>query len=153
MRPLPSLAPVVLSFASAVLLAALVLLAPDLVLASEKSPNASTCTCPDGNAPGNAKPWHRPKFADAKPHLDQSDEIATLEAVHLALTEVGDGASYVWYRRNGRLSGIVQPTTSFKDPKGRICRHVVLILSAGTHTNKAEGVACRLANGSWQLEG
>lgn len=153
MRPTPSLAPVVLSFASAVLLAALVLLGPDLVLASEKSPNASTCTCPDAQTPGKAKPWHRPKFADAKPILDDSDEVATLEAVHLALTEVGDGASYVWYRRNGRLSGVVQPTTSFKDGDGRICRHVVLVLSAGPHTRKAEGVACRLTNGSWQLEG
>src|SRR4029077_9318161 len=33
--------------------------------------------------------------------LDEDDEIAALEAIRVALTEVGDGASYVWHRRYG----------------------------------------------------
>jgi hypothetical protein len=28
----------------------------------------------------------------------------------MALTEVGDGATYVWRRRHGKLSGMIQPT-------------------------------------------
>ena len=43
--------------------------------------------------------------------LDEYDEIAALEAIRVALTEVGDGTTYVWHRQHGRLSGIVQPTS------------------------------------------
>jgi len=60
----------------------------------------------------------------------------------VALTEVGDGGTYVWYRQHGRLSGIVQPTSSFKDPAGRVCRHILLIMTVGTATGRAEGIAC-----------
>ncbi|MDX2205377.1 MAG: hypothetical protein NW223_21695 [Hyphomicrobiaceae bacterium] len=85
--------------------------------------------------------------------LDEADEIATLEAIRHALSEVGDGGSYVWYRQHGRLNGLVNPTASFKDGKGRVCRHMVLIMSAGAQTGRIEGVACRDASGRWLLEG
>jgi surface antigen len=85
--------------------------------------------------------------------LDETDEIAALESVQFALSEVGDGASYIWHRNNGRLSGMVQPVTSFKDGQGQICRHVVVILTSGSNSKKTEGVACRLTTGQWKLEG
>jgi surface antigen len=97
----------------------------------------------------------KPKFAEANATalLDENDEIAALEAIRIALTEVGDGGSYVWRRTHGRLSGIVQPTASFKDPAGRVCRHIVLTMSIGMASARAEGIACRLADGRWQLDG
>ena len=85
--------------------------------------------------------------------LDESDEIAALESVQFALSEVGDGASYIWHRNNGHLSGMVQPVTSFKDSGGQVCRHVVVMLTSGVVSKKTEGVACRLDNGQWRLEG
>lgn len=94
-----------------------------------------------------------PPSAGARAGLDESDEIAALEAIRVALTEVGDGSTYVWRRQHGRLSGIVQPTVSFKNAAGRICRHILLILTVGTATGRAEGIACRLPDGRWQLDG
>ena len=91
--------------------------------------------------------------AELKPGADISDEMAALEAVHLALTEVGDGSSYVWHHKRGSVSGVITPTTSFKDAKGQVCRHIVLSLSRNSASKRTEGVACRLANGSWQLDG
>jgi surface antigen len=85
--------------------------------------------------------------------LDEDDEIATLEAIRVALTEVSDGASYVWHRRYGQLGGLVQPTQSFKDPGGRVCRHIIVILSAGLRSGRFEGTACRIAEGRWLLDG
>ncbi len=85
--------------------------------------------------------------------LDERDELAALEAVHVALSEVGDGSSYVWHRPGGIISGVIQPSASFKDISGRVCRHIEVMLIAGTHTRKTEGIACRLLNGSWQLDG
>jgi surface antigen len=85
--------------------------------------------------------------------LDEDDEIAALEAIRVALTEVSDGASYVWHRRYGQLGGLVQPTQSFKDPDGRVCRHIIVILSAGLRSGRFEGTACRIVGGRWQLDG
>ena len=82
---------------------------------------------------------------------DDSDEIAALEAVRIALTEVGDGGAYVWRRRRGSLSGVVMPTVSFKDGE-RVCRHIRLLLTRGERVGTAEGIACRLADGRWQFE-
>lgn len=118
--------------------------------AKEQQSGGATCTCPDSQKP---QLFLRPKYADLKPQLDESDEIAALESVQVALTELGDGGTYVWHRQNGRLSGVVQPTASFKDTAGKVCRHVVLMLTTGTTTKKTEGIACRLDNGQWQLEG
>ncbi|HEY7085509.1 MAG TPA: hypothetical protein VH519_11905 [Hyphomicrobiaceae bacterium] len=117
------------------------------------------CTCPNATPNRALEPNRapavsvKPKFAESNALLDENDEIAALEAIRVALTEVGDGNSYVWYRRHGRLSGIVQPTVSFKDPAGRVCRHILLIMTVGAATGRAEGIACRLGDGRWQLDG
>lgn len=85
--------------------------------------------------------------------LGEDDEIATLDAIRKALSEVADGSTYVWYRHHGNLNGLVTPTSSFKDARGRVCRHILLILSAGSQTGRVEGVACRSEDGRWALEG
>jgi len=131
---------------------------------SQADNGAGACTCPGSTPPpaSNSTPidrpqreklWPKPSFADLKASLDDSDAIAALEAVQLALTEVGDGATYIWYRKHGRLSGAIQPTTSFKDPSGQVCRHIVVALTSGNYSRKAEGIACRQGNGVWVLEG
>jgi hypothetical protein len=161
MRPFPGPLAIALATCASVVLGSFLVLAPALVHATDKAPpkrkqpDAATCTCPDSE---NAKPWPRPKFADAMPPatmptLSAADEIATLEAVHLALSELGDGASYVWHRRNGRISGIISPTVSFKDAEGRVCRHIIMTLMAGKSNARTEGIACRMTDRSWRLEG
>ena len=126
--------------------------APRLAGAEEAKPLAPpACSCPNPSKPPSL--WAKPKFAEAAADVDEYDEIAALEAIRVALTEVGDGSTYVWHRQHGRLSGIVRPTISFKDRGGRICRHIVLIMTIGAATGKAEGIACRLPDGRWQLDG
>ncbi len=88
-----------------------------------------------------------------RPWFDRNDEAAALEAVQVALTEVGDGSSYVWYRQGGRLSGIVQPTQSFEDLLGRVCRHINVKLSIGAYSRNTSAIACRKADGSWVIDG
>jgi surface antigen len=85
--------------------------------------------------------------------LDDKDEIAALERIQYALSEVGDGKTYVWRRWHGRLSGLVQPTASFKDNGGKVCRHLIVLMTTGKVTKKQEGIACRLPSGRWQLDG
>jgi surface antigen len=125
------------------------------------------CSCP-GATPAEdpaerARRWPKPALADHAPptlrapeqrmQLDGADEIAAFEALHLGLSEVADGATYVWHRANGRLSGAVQPTKSFKAASGQICRHIVVSLSSGTMHRRTEGIACRAPDGVWSLNG
>jgi surface antigen len=128
---------------------------------------ANSCTCP-GSTPADdaaerARRWPKPALAEhtqptlrapeQRQPLDDTDEIAAFEALHLGLSEVADGATYVWHRANGRLSGAVQPTQSFKANNGQICRHIVVSLSSGTMHRRTEGIACRASNGVWSLNG
>jgi hypothetical protein len=113
------------------------------------SPSACHCALPDA-APGDPT---RPTRARPWVALDENDEIATLEAIRVALTQVADGSAYVWYRENSELHGVVRPTASFKDAAGHVCRHIILALTAGERIGRIEGVACRQDDGRWALEG
>jgi hypothetical protein len=142
--------------------------------------NSGSCTCPtDEDAASRARRWPKPSFADLTPHsaqptprgampsgpqmppqqseqkfpLDDNDAVAALEAMHLGLSEVADGATYVWHRGNGRLSGAIQPTKSFKASDGQICRHVIVSMSSGTMHRRTEGIACRSGDGAWAMNG
>jgi hypothetical protein len=128
----------------------LVLAAP-AAAAQELRPTAPpSCNC---TPPQVAPRAPQPRLTDlSRTPLDIFDEVAALDAIRIALTQVGDGSSFVWYRNNGRLSGVVQPTRSFRDGEGRICRHIVVILTTGPRTSKVEGFGCRLPDGNWQLE-
>ena len=85
--------------------------------------------------------------------LDDTDAAATLEGIRIALSEVADGSTYVWHRRDGRLSGMAQPTASFKDTSGQPCRHLIVMLNTPQRSSKVEGIACRQADKRWQLSG
>ena len=51
--------------------------------------------------------------------LDEADEIAALEAIRVALTEVSEGPPMSGIAAMAKLGGLVQPTQSFKDGGGR----------------------------------
>ena len=89
----------------------------------------------------------------AKAPRTDTDIAAALESVQYALSNVGDGGTYVWRRAGSKLSGVVQPTRSFRNAKGSVCRFLFMLISQGVKTAKAEGIACRLDDGRWSLEG
>src|SRR5262249_95069 len=114
---------------------------------------------PTAAAPKPPRPAPADRFLQAGPRstlpgagADEVDEVAALEAIRIALTEVEDGSAYVWHRRKGRLSGLVQPTTSFKDPAGCVCRHILVLMVRGDRMGRVESTACRLDDGRWDLE-
>lgn len=109
---------------------------------------APNCSCPEASG----KPT-RPKFAGLGGALDESDEVATLISIEQALSGAADGASYVWHRGNGRMSGLVVPQSTFRNADGALCRHIVVMLTTGLETRKTEGNACRSEDGRWALSG
>ena len=147
-----SLFPLVAAGLTAFTLVALLLVTADFALAEDmRQPENAGCSCP-----GNENKPAKPKLADLKAQpapLDENDEIAALESLQFALAEVADGSSYVWHRSHGRLSGLIKPTSSFKDAGGNVCRHIMVVLNGTGSTSKTETVACRLSTGVWKLDG
>ncbi len=84
---------------------------------------------------------------------EPGDFAATLQAIEIALTQAGDGATYVWNRGSGRITGAVRPTSTFRDADRRICRHLEMQLRLGAYVRRTEGIACRSTDGVWELEG
>lgn len=149
MRHTPALETLVLATATAVMLVALVFLSGTPASAEDRASDEARCACPE-----TGRKASRPKFADFNDRaLDETDEIAALESIQVGLTRMDDGSPFVWKRSNGRLSGIVRPTSSFRNASGSLCRHVVVLLTTGFKTRTAEGIACRAANRRWVLEG
>lgn len=148
MRHVPFAEASILTALAGVLLAALVFLSGEPAFSAERPKDDAHCSCPD------ASKATRPRFAGLPgPRLDEADEVAALESIQMGLTEMDDGEPFVWRRLNGRLSGIVRPTASFRNADGRLCRHVVVLLTTGYKTSTAEGIACRLPDRRWALEG
>ena len=85
--------------------------------------------------------------------LDDVDAVAALDGIRIALTEVADGGTYVWHRRDGVLSGMAQPTKSFKDAAGLPCRNLTVMLNTYGRSSRIDGVACRISADRWQLIG
>jgi surface antigen len=88
-----------------------------------------------------------------KSSLDRSDRAVALQALQMALTELGDGVTLVWRRSESQLVGRIKPVSAFRDDASRICRHVVYQLALGAYEKKVEGVACREEDGSWSISG
>lgn len=149
MRSDVSLFPLISAGVTAFSLVAAIFMTADFAAAADNQTAGAGCTCPNGKSSSSLKP----KFAGLSGPLDESDQIAALESLQFALSEVADGSSYVWHRSNGRLSGIVKPMSSFKDQSGSVCRNVLVVLNSSDTTKKTEAVACRLSNGVWQLDG
>jgi len=92
-------------------------------------------------------------LSELKARLDRSDRAAAMQALELALSELGDGVTLVWQRPERRLVGKIKPVSAFRDDQGRVCRHVVYSIALGTYQRRIEGVACREPDGSWSLSG
>jgi len=92
-------------------------------------------------------------LSELKARLDQSDRVAAVQALELALSELGDGVTLVWQRPERRLVGRIKPVSAFRDDQGRVCRHVIYSLALGAYQRQIEGVACREPDGSWSLSG
>jgi surface antigen len=90
---------------------------------------------------------------ELKARLDRSDRVAAMQALELALSELGDGVTLVWQRPERALTGRIKSVSAFRDDRGRVCRHIVYSLALGAFQRQVEGVACREPDGSWSLSG
>ncbi len=92
------------------------------------------------------------KFSQLRSRLRPVDEYAALYALQVALSRVGDGQTYVWGRPKRQLRAIITPISSYRSPKGAICRDIIVSLALGSYIKRIETTACRASDKSWQLQ-
>lgn len=130
-------------------LVAALFVSSDFARAADAASPAPSCSCPDSSA----KKTQKPKLAAYPAPLDEADEIAVLESLHFALTEIADGSTYVWRRDHGRLSGLVKVAKSYKGQDGAVCRDALVMLNGIDGAKTTEISACRQTNGAWRIAG
>ncbi|MGV1015667.1 MAG: hypothetical protein ACOYB4_11930, partial [Methyloceanibacter sp.] len=108
---------------------------------------------PPASLPLGAQNSETPSLAELKARLEPSDRRTAVRALHLALSEVGDGMTFVWQRPVRELTGKITPVSAFRDGQGRLCRRVVYWLALGGYERQIEGIGCRENDGSWSLSG
>ena len=141
-----------LTTTTAATLAAITIVMPVTALAEPaKKPKASCAERLPIDLPGIQV--MEPRFIAPRDTLGAADELAALEVIQNALSDVADGATFVWHHQHGRLSAIINPTATFRNARGQFCRHVHLMLNSGDFSRKSEGIACRSPQGIWSLEG
>lgn len=114
---------------------------------------AASIMSPAGSAKASEATGSRQRTAQRQSaRLGAAFQTAALRALHFTLSEVGDGSTFVWHHKSGRLRGAFKPTTSYQTSDGKVCRHIIIILSAHHHAGKTEGIACRTKHGRWELE-
>jgi surface antigen len=122
-----------------------VLLPAPLPLKAEESGARDVAAVANGPAPQGLK--------ELKTSLDRADRTVALQALHMALSELGDGVTLVWRRPVSQLTGRIKPVSAFRDDAGRLCRSVVYSLARGGREKEIEGVACREEDGRWAIAG
>lgn len=118
-------------------------------MAANMSGEAHTGISPSFPPPPQANPSRT--LAELRARLDQQDHIIALRALHLALTRVPDGGTFIWRKRSRSLKGVIKPTKAFRNAEGQVCRHLIYALALGRYSKQIEGIACRQEDGSWKL--
>ena len=90
-------------------------------------------------------------LSSLRARLDHTDQLIAMRALHMALSQVPDGGTFVWRKRSRSLKGLIKPTKAFRNAQGQVCRHLIYALSLGRYMKQIEGIACRGADGRWQL--
>lgn len=118
--------------------------------ASLSTPSAEQAPAPEGNLPPQT-PVALHSFAELQTKLDEGDQVTALHALQMALSQIGDGATFAWKKNNKDLKGVIKPTAVFRNSDGQICRHVIYALALGPYRKQIEFIACREAGGRWRL--
>ena len=130
-------------------LGAILLLAASVITAPAKSQSLETSADWSASVDGEGSVG----AGDALPiKLKLDDRVAALQAIQFTLDEVGDGAIYLWHRKEGELHGFVKPIATYRDDQGRVCRQLRLALTVGDFSREVQGAACRAEDKRWLLE-
>ena len=91
-------------------------------------------------------------FLQLRSKLRPADEYATLYALQIALSRVGDGQTFVWSRPKRQLRARITPLNSWRHVNGSICRKISVSLALGRTLKNMQTIACRDQKHVWQMQ-
>jgi surface antigen len=84
--------------------------------------------------------------------LDQRDRRLAAEATQRALETGATGSELPWRNPDTGNSGTVTPVRTYQQASGRYCREYQSEIVVGGKTHQGFGTACRMPDGSWQIQ-
>lgn len=84
--------------------------------------------------------------------LDRVDQMYAEQAAQTALERYPDGQYARWNNPNTGNSGYTVPMATYERSPGQYCREYQTAVVIDGQTQSAHGTACRLPDGTWQLE-
>ena len=85
--------------------------------------------------------------------LDQRDRELAMQTAQRALETAPTGTSSAWHNPDNGHSGSFTPTHTYQEASGRYCREYQQEVVVGGQRERAYGTACRMPDGSWQIQG
>lgn len=90
--------------------------------------------------------------AEAGKSLDEADCLSIQHSQQAALEHATDGASVPWNNPNSGHGGTVTPVRTFQEPNGTYCREYQTMITVDGQAQRGHGTACRMPDGSWQVQ-
>ena len=84
--------------------------------------------------------------------LDRADQAYANQTAQNSFEQNPDGAASSWQNPNSGHSGTVTPTYTYQTNTGQYCREYTQTINVGGQSEQAYGRACRMPDGSWQIQ-
>jgi len=84
--------------------------------------------------------------------LDQRDKDLAMKQAQLSLENAQSGQSSGWRNPDTGHSGTFTPTRTYQTPSGQYCREYQQEIIVGGERQQSHGTACRMPDGTWQVQ-
>ncbi len=91
--------------------------------------------------------------AEVGKSLDKADQLYAERTAHDALENSPSEQTSQWSNPDSGHSGTVTPTSTYQTAEGQYCREYQQTVTIDGETHQAYGTACRMPDGSWQIQG
>ena len=84
--------------------------------------------------------------------LDQRDRDLAARTAQTSLETAPTGTASTWNNPDTGASGTFTPTRTYQEGSGRYCREYQQEIYVGGERHRGYGTACRMADGTWQIQ-
>jgi surface antigen len=84
--------------------------------------------------------------------LTRADKAYAAQATQATLERQPSGTTGQWRNPDSGNAGTVTPTRTYQTNRGRYCREFQQTVIVGGREQSAYGTACRMPDGSWQIQ-
>ncbi len=84
--------------------------------------------------------------------LDQRDRELAIKTAQVSLERAPTGTTSTWVNPDSGAQGTFSPTRTYQQSNGQYCREYQQDIIVGGKKHQSYGTACRMPDGSWQIQ-